>query len=78
MRYFFDVHHGNELTRDEVGMELDGINSARDEAAEALAEMASTASRDSNPRDFGIEVRDESHQPVLKAEISFAVQTVVA
>ena len=23
MRYFFDVHNGNELTRDEVGMELD-------------------------------------------------------
>ena len=22
MRYFFDVHNGNELTRDEVGMEL--------------------------------------------------------
>ena len=27
MRYFFDVHNGNELTRDEVGMELEGINS---------------------------------------------------
>jgi len=37
MRYFFDVHNGNELTRDEVGMELEGINQARDEAAEALA-----------------------------------------
>ena len=46
MRYFFDVHNGNELTRDEVGMELEGINQARDEAAEALAEMASGASRD--------------------------------
>ena len=76
MRYFFDVHNGNELTRDEVGMELEGINQARDEAAEALAEMASGASRDPNPRDFAIEVRDELGQPILKAEISFAVQTV--
>ena len=76
MRYFFDVHNGNELTRDEVGMELEGINHARDEAAEALAEMASGASRDSNPRDFAI--RDELGQPVLKAAISFAVQTVAA
>ena len=55
MRYFFDVHNGNELTPDEVGMELTGINEARDEAAEALAEMAGAASRDSNPRDFAIE-----------------------
>jgi uncharacterized protein YfcZ (UPF0381/DUF406 family) len=78
MRYFFDVHNGNELTRDEVGLELDGIDEARDEAAEALAEMAGTASREANPRDFSIEVRDESNQPVLKAEISFAVQTVAA
>ena len=29
MRYFFDVHNGNELTRDEVGMELEGINRRR-------------------------------------------------
>ena len=78
MRYFFDVHNGNELTRDEVGMELEGINQARDEAAEALAEVASGASRDPNPRDFSIEVRDELGQPILKAEISFAVQTVAA
>ena len=78
MRYFFDVHNGNELTRDEVGMELEGINQARDEAAEALAEMASGASRDPNPRDFAIEVRDELGQPILKAAISFAVQTVAA
>ena len=78
MRYFFDVHHGNELTRDEVGMDLDGINEARDEAAEALAEMAGGASRDANPRNFAIEVRDERGQPVLKAEISYAVQTVAA
>ena len=78
MRYFFDVHNGNELTRDEVGMELEGINQARDEAAEALAERAGAASRGPNPRDFAIEVRDESDRPVLKAEISFAVQTVAA
>ena len=44
MRYFFDVHNGNQLTPDEVGMELTGINEARDEAAEALAEMAGAAS----------------------------------
>jgi hypothetical protein len=78
MRYFFDVHNGNELTRDEVGMELEGINQARDGAAEALAEVASGASRDPNPREFAIEVRDELGQPILKAEISFAVQTVAA
>ncbi|HEX8168086.1 MAG TPA: hypothetical protein VF601_20135 [Beijerinckiaceae bacterium] len=78
MRYFFDVHNGNELTRDEVGMDLDGINEARDEAAEALAEMAGAVSRDPNPRDFAIEVRDESGRRVLKAAISFAVQTVAA
>ena len=47
-------------------------------SSEALAEIASGASRDPNPRDFAIEVRDELGQPILKAQISFAVQTVPA
>jgi hypothetical protein len=78
MRYFFDIHNGNELTRDESGIVLDGINEARDEAAEALSELASGAPREANPRDFAIEVRDENGEPVLKAAVSFAVQTVPA
>ena len=41
-RYFFDTRDG-ELVRDEIGMELDGIAAARDEATRGLADFAHDA-----------------------------------
>ena len=38
-RYFFDTRDG-ELVRDEIGMELDGIAAARDEATRGQSRSA--------------------------------------
>jgi hypothetical protein len=44
-RYFFDCRDGDSLISDPEGMELGGINAARDEATRVLSELA----RDVNP-----------------------------
>jgi hypothetical protein len=36
-RYFFDTRDGPDLVRDEIGLELDGIEAARDEATRGMA-----------------------------------------
>jgi hypothetical protein len=38
--YFFDTSDGSELLRDEEGVELDGIQQARNEATRALVDLA--------------------------------------
>jgi len=35
-RYFFDTRDGADFVRDEIGIELDGVEAARDEATGAL------------------------------------------
>jgi hypothetical protein len=41
-RYYFDTRDGAEFIRDELGIELDGIEAARDEATRGLADFAGT------------------------------------
>jgi hypothetical protein len=41
-RYYFDTRDGAEFIRDELGIELDGIEAARDEASAALPILPGT------------------------------------
>jgi uncharacterized protein YfcZ (UPF0381/DUF406 family) len=50
------------------------MEAARDSAATALAEMARDALSGVERHDMAIEVRDEAKEPLLKAELTFAVQ----
>lgn len=74
-RYFFDTRDG-ELVRDEIGMELDGIAAARDEATRGLADFAHDALPGSVRRELAVEVRDEADLAVLRAWLSFEVATL--
>ena len=42
-RYYFDHTHGDRLSKDDERLELDGIESAREEATKALAGAAKDA-----------------------------------
>jgi hypothetical protein len=42
--YYFDTRDGHHLIRDELGIELDGIAKARDEATRGLADLVKTRS----------------------------------
>jgi hypothetical protein len=57
-RYYFDLLDGEDLVKDEEGMDLPNISSAQTEATEFLTNMVEDiATRQSNPP-MSIEVRD--------------------
>jgi hypothetical protein len=71
-QYFFDTRDGPELLRDEEGLELDGIQQAK-EAARGLLDLARDLIPGSESRDLAIEVRDGRNVPLLRAALSFEV-----
>jgi hypothetical protein len=73
-RYHFDSHDGVRFTTDETGVELDGINAARQEAARRLAELAQEILPDDVRREVVIEVKDETGQRVLVAKLSVSIE----
>jgi putative heme iron utilization protein len=73
-RYHFDSHDGVRFTTDETGVELDGINAARQEAARRLAELAQEILPDDDRREVVIEVKDETGQRVLVAKLSVSIE----
>jgi uncharacterized protein DUF6894 len=71
-QYFFDTRDGPELLRDEEGLELDGIQQAK-EAARGLLDLARDLIPGSESRELAIEVRDRRNVPLLKAALSFKI-----
>jgi hypothetical protein len=73
-RFYFDVREGGSFTPDNEGLPFDGIREARTEAARMLAEMMKDAMPDGPRYDIGVEVRDEAKRPLLKVQLTFAVE----
>jgi hypothetical protein len=75
-RYYFDLRDGDELTSDEVGLELASFHAAQEEAARSLADMAKDAIQsrriDGSGGLLAVEVRDENG-PVLQARFTVDV-----
>ena len=67
--YFFDTRDGDTFVSDEIGLECQGIEEARDQAALYLAEMAKDVLPGSTRRELAVEVRDGV--PVLRAYLVF-------
>jgi hypothetical protein len=63
--YFFDTRDGADLIRDEIELELDGIEAARDEAARGLADFAKDALPGAIRRELAVEVRDDIDRAIL-------------
>ena len=72
--YHFESHDGMRFTTDETGVELDGINAARQEAARRLAELAQEILPDDDRREVVIEVKGETGQRVLVAKLSVSIE----
>jgi hypothetical protein len=73
-RFYFDVRDGDKFIRDDDGLEYPDTETARDEAALALAEMAKDVLPGAAIREIAIEVRDEAKEPLLRAVLRFEVQ----
>ena len=67
--YFFDTRDGDTFVPDEIGLEFQAIEEARDQAALCLAEMAKDVLPGSTRRELAVEVRDGV--PVLRASLVF-------
>jgi hypothetical protein len=71
--YYFDTRDGDNFIRDELGLELDGIEQARDEATRGMADLARDALPGSVRRELSVQVRDHDDRDVLKASLWFEV-----
>lgn len=74
-RYYFDIQDGEQFSRDEQGMELDGLEAAKREAAAALPDIAREVIPDSGRRDVVVGVRDSHGTYVVRAVLVLAVET---
>jgi len=73
-RYYFDIRDGCQFIRDDVGVELPDIESARQEATAALSELTREWGGRGRPQHrMAVEVRDD-HGPILEARCSFVIE----
>ncbi|HVI80308.1 MAG TPA: hypothetical protein VM715_19560 [Candidatus Acidoferrum sp.] len=71
--YYFDTRDGPDFIRDEIGLELDGIEAARREATLGLADFAKDAIPGSVRRELAVEVREHTEHALLRATLWFEV-----
>ena len=69
--YYFDSRDGDSFIEDEEGLEFPDIETARDQATAALADLARDVLPGSLRRELGIEVRDEAREPLLRTILVF-------
>lgn len=74
-RYFFDIRDGDELSPDELGVELPDIKAVKTEAARSLADISRTDSYGHPFRHMAIEVRDDDG-PVLEATFNWKLRLI--
>ena len=72
--YYFDTCDNGVFTRDETGLELDGLQTAKDEAARGLADLAQDVLPDSIDHEMSIEVRDDEKRLLFTTTLAFAVR----
>jgi hypothetical protein len=73
-RFFFDVHDGT-FARDDVGVQLDGIDAARKQVWRTLPAMASQREADGDMAfQLRMDVRDESGKHLFHASLAFVIE----
>ncbi|HEX2725933.1 MAG TPA: hypothetical protein VHN20_08960 [Beijerinckiaceae bacterium] len=73
-RYYFDVCEGDHFVPDDVGLVLPNLETARDQATRALAEIARDTLPGTVQREIAIEVKDHARAPLLRAGLSFELR----
>jgi hypothetical protein len=72
-RYYFDIHDGRHLIRDNVGTECSGPDAIRSEAMTALPAIArDTISTDGDRQALTVIVRNTRNLTVYTATLTFA------
>ena len=74
-RFFFDIHDGKAFTPDRVGLDLDGLEAAKDEAKKPLPDIVKDEMPDGDRRDFTVYVKDVAGQIVWRITLSLVVES---
>ncbi len=75
--YFFDSGDGECFLRSEAGIEMSGLQEARDEAVRLLPSIAHDMGASYNGQDIVSMVRDERGQVIFKATLSLRAEWVL-
>jgi hypothetical protein len=69
-RFYFDLIEDDRLTPDDTGLDLEGLDTARMEAQQGLAEIVRGAVPDGNAKMMACKIRDESGRTLLTLMIT--------
>ncbi len=72
-RYFFDTYDGDLFVKDEIGQELDSLETAEAQAQRSALDMARDKLPDGGERSFVVGVRDETGRDLLRIALSMVV-----
>jgi hypothetical protein len=75
--FFFDIHDGNELTRDDSGVECASLAEVSDKAIDALPDIAREELPNGPRRTFLVKVRDDAGRYVFRASLALASAWIV-
>jgi hypothetical protein len=73
-RFYFDTSDDERLIVDEDGIDLPGIQAARDEATRALADLAKDILPRATHREIAVIVTDEAGKRLLRAALAFELE----
>ncbi len=72
-RYYFDIHDGEQLVRDDEGSEFDSLEAAVQGVTRSAAEIGTNRLAKGDTSDIVIEVRDEHGQRVFTVTASMRI-----
>jgi hypothetical protein len=75
-RFFFDIHDGEAFTPDREGLELEGLDAAKNEAKKTLPDIVKDEMPDGDRRDFTVDVKDAAGQIVWRVTLSLVVESL--
>ncbi|GJE27158.1 DUF6894 family protein [Methylobacterium organophilum] len=75
-RFFIDLHDGANFVKDKVGFDLPDEQAVRERLARIMARAAQNLAGAPERQDVFAIVRDENRQIVLRAHLSFDIETV--
>jgi hypothetical protein len=73
-RFFFDIHDGENFTPDREGLELEGLEAAKNEAKKTLPDIVKDEMPDGDRRDFTVDVKNVAGQIVWRVTLSLVVE----
>ncbi|MEO9338672.1 hypothetical protein ABFT80_14630 [Mesorhizobium sp. SB112] len=76
MRYYFDIHDGEEYTDDATGMECASLDDMRREAIAVLPSIAVEKLPDGNDRLFWVKVRDANGRFIFQASLQLKTEVL--